>query len=76
MLYTAKGIGALFVPIGNLMMEATGTWSTVLYTVATMDPTAAFLAIVVLRPVLASRGDVREACSPRSRRRAARPSGA
>jgi len=51
-LYTAKGIGALFVPVGNLMMEATGTWSTVLYTVATMDLTAAFLAIVVLRPVL------------------------
>ncbi|MNY81389.1 hypothetical protein D3C86_2229340 [compost metagenome] len=41
-------------PIGNLMMEATGTWSTVLYTVACMDLTAAFLAVVVLRPVLAS----------------------
>ena len=51
-LYTAKGIGALFVPVGNLMMEATGTWSTVLYTVATMDLMAAFLAIAVLRPVL------------------------
>jgi len=51
-LYTAKGIGALFVPVGNLMMEATGTWSTVLYTVACMDLTAAFLAIVVLRPTL------------------------
>lgn len=53
-LYTAKGIGALFVPVGNLMMEATGTWSTVLYTVAAMDLTAAFLAIVLLRPVLAT----------------------
>ncbi|MFL6720059.1 MAG: oxalate/formate MFS antiporter [Burkholderiaceae bacterium] len=52
-LYTAKGIGALFVPLGNLMMEATGTWSTVLYTVAMMDLTAAFLAIMLLRPVLA-----------------------
>lgn len=51
-LYTAKGIGALFVPVGNLMMEATGTWSTVLYTVATMDLLAALLAISVLRPVL------------------------
>jgi len=51
-LYTAKGIGALFVPVGNLMMEATGTWSTVLYTVAIMDLTAALLAITVLRPVL------------------------
>jgi OFA family oxalate/formate antiporter-like MFS transporter len=53
-LYTAKGIGALFVPVGNLMMEATGTWSTVLYTVAAMDLTAALLAIVLLRPVLAT----------------------
>lgn len=53
-LYTAKGIGALFVPVGNLLMEATGTWSTVLYTVAAMDLLAAFLAIVALRPVLAA----------------------
>lgn len=53
-LYCAKGIGALFVPVGNLMMEATGTWSTVLYTVAAMDLFAAFLAITVLRPVLAA----------------------
>lgn len=53
-LYTAKGIGALFVPVGNLMMEATGTWSTVLYTVAAMDLTAALLAIMILRPVLAT----------------------
>ncbi|GGC12983.1 oxalate/formate MFS antiporter [Oxalicibacterium flavum] len=52
-LYCAKGIGALFVPIGNLMMEATGTWSTVLYTVACMDLTAAILAVVALRPILA-----------------------
>ncbi|RQO36981.1 oxalate/formate MFS antiporter [Herminiimonas sp. KBW02] len=51
-LYTAKGIGALFVPVGNLMMEATGTWSTVLYTVACMDLTAAVLAVVALRPTL------------------------
>ncbi len=53
-LYTAKGIGALLVPVGNLMMEATGTWSTVLFAVALMDPTAAGLAVVLLRPVLAS----------------------
>ncbi|GBD49089.1 oxalate/formate MFS antiporter [Methylopila sp. Yamaguchi] len=53
-LYCAKGIGALFVPVGNLLMEATGTWATVLYTVACMDLLAAFLAIVALRPVLAA----------------------
>jgi MFS transporter, OFA family, oxalate/formate antiporter len=35
------------------MMEATGTWSSVLYTVAALDLFAAFLAIVALRPMLA-----------------------
>jgi OFA family oxalate/formate antiporter-like MFS transporter len=35
-------------------MEATGTWATVLYTVAAMDLFAAFLAIVALRPILAA----------------------
>ncbi len=53
-LYCAKGLGALFVPIGNLLMEVTGTWSTVLYTVAAMDLFAALLAIVALRPMLAA----------------------
>ena len=53
-LYTAKGIGALFVPVGNLLMEATGTWSTVLYTVAAMDLFAAFLAVTLLPRTLAS----------------------
>ena len=53
-LYCAKGLGALFVPIGNLLMEATGTWSTVLYTVAAMDLFAAFLAVAVLPKVLAA----------------------
>ena len=52
-LYTAKGIGALLVPVGNLMMEASGTWTVVLFTVALMDLTAAGLAILLLRPVLA-----------------------
>jgi OFA family oxalate/formate antiporter-like MFS transporter len=41
------------VPLGNLLMEATGTWSTVLYTVAIMDLLSATCAIVVLRPMLA-----------------------
>ncbi|MET3789251.1 oxalate/formate antiporter [Methylobacterium radiotolerans] len=51
-LYCAKGFAALFVPVGNLIMQATGTWATVLYTVATMDLIAAILAIAVLRPML------------------------
>ena len=53
-LYMAKGVGALLVPVGNMMMEETGTWSTVLFAVATMDLIAVVLAIVLLRPVLAS----------------------
>ena len=53
-LYCAKGIGALFVPVGNLLMEATGTWSSVLYTVAAMDLFAAFLAITLLPRVLSA----------------------
>jgi OFA family oxalate/formate antiporter-like MFS transporter len=53
-LYMAKGIGALLVPVGNLLMEETGTWSTVLFAVAAMDLTAVVLAIVLLRRVLAS----------------------
>ena len=39
-------------PLGNVIMQATGTWATVLYTVAIMDLFAAFLAMAVLRPML------------------------
>ena len=52
LLYCAKGVAALLVPIANVLMEATGTWATVLYTVAAMDITAALLALFVLRPML------------------------
>lgn len=51
-LYCAKGIAALLVPIGNLITEATGTWATVLFTVAAMDIAAAVCALIVLKPVL------------------------
>jgi MFS transporter, OFA family, oxalate/formate antiporter len=50
-LYCSKGVASLLVPIGNLITEATGTWSTVLYTVAGMDILAALCA-VLLKPVL------------------------
>jgi MFS family permease len=52
-LYCAKGVAALLVPMGNLLMEATGTWATVLYVTATMDLTAAACALLVLKPMLA-----------------------
>ncbi|OYY11201.1 MAG: oxalate/formate MFS antiporter [Rhizobiales bacterium 35-68-8] len=52
-LYCAKGVAALLVPVANLIMEASGSWSTVLYIVAAMDLTAAFAALFVLKPMLA-----------------------
>jgi OFA family oxalate/formate antiporter-like MFS transporter len=51
LLYCAKGIAALVVPFGNLLMEATGNWSSVLYSMAALDVTAALAAILVLRPM-------------------------
>jgi oxalate/formate antiporter len=51
-LYCAKGIAALLVPFGNLLMEATGSWHSVLYTMSAMDATAALAAVLVLRPLL------------------------
>lgn len=51
-LYCAKGVAALMVPVANLVMEATGTWTTVLYTVATMDLLAATCALFLLKPLL------------------------
>jgi MFS transporter, OFA family, oxalate/formate antiporter len=51
-LYCAKGIAALLVPFANVIQEATGTWSTVLYIVAGMDIVAAISAVVLLKPML------------------------
>ena len=51
LLYCAKGIAALLVPFGNLLMEATGTWTSVLYTMAALDLGAALAAILILKPM-------------------------
>ena len=51
-LYCSKGVAALLVPIGNIITEATGTWTTILYTVAVMDILAALCALLLLKPVL------------------------
>jgi oxalate/formate antiporter len=51
LLYCAKGVAALLVPFGNVLMEATGTWTTVLYTMAALDLSAALTAILILRPM-------------------------
>ncbi|MGE3511649.1 MAG: oxalate/formate MFS antiporter, partial [Vicinamibacterales bacterium] len=51
-LYCAKGIAALLVPFGNVLMEATGTWQSVLYSMAVMDLLSALAALLVLRPLI------------------------
>ena len=51
LLYCAKGVAALLVPFGNLLMEATGTWTSVLYTMAALDISAALAAILILKPL-------------------------
>ncbi|MBP2232763.1 OFA family oxalate/formate antiporter-like MFS transporter [Azospirillum agricola] len=51
LLYTAKGTAALLVPLGNVMVAATGSWQTVFHTVAIVNALAAFLALFVLKPM-------------------------
>lgn len=70
-LYCAKGVAALLVPVANLIMEATGSWATVLYIVAAMDLTAAFCALFVLRPLLARHHRLNEEAAARATRQAA-----
>ncbi len=51
-LYCAKGIAALLVPFGNVLMEATGTWKSVLYSMSAMDLMSALAALLVLKPLI------------------------
>tara|TARA_R110002020_G_scaffold26514_13_gene85978 strand:+ start:2506 stop:3723 length:1218 start_codon:yes stop_codon:yes gene_type:complete len=63
-LYTAKGFAALLVPFGNILMEATGTWSTVFYSMSFLDACAAITAILVLRPLIRRHHQRNEAYRP------------
>jgi OFA family oxalate/formate antiporter-like MFS transporter len=65
MLYTAKGVAALLVPVGNLMVEATGSWQTVFYSVAIVNALAAFLALFVLKPLRARYVAAASSAAPR-----------
>jgi OFA family oxalate/formate antiporter-like MFS transporter len=53
LLYTAKGMAALLVPLGNLVHQATGSWRLVFALAVVFDLTAALLAWFVLRPLRA-----------------------
>jgi OFA family oxalate/formate antiporter-like MFS transporter len=55
MLYTAKGTAALLVPLSNLVSSA-GDWHSVLWIGAIANIVAAFLAILILRPMRTAHG--------------------
>jgi len=65
LLYTAKGVASLFVPLSSVLAAASGNWQVVFVTAAAMSLAAALLAWFVLRPMrrryLAAHGDVPEA---------------
>jgi MFS transporter, OFA family, oxalate/formate antiporter len=63
-LYCAKGIAALLVPYGNILKEATGSWTTVLYGVAAMDILAALTALIILKPALRAHMNRKPATAP------------
>jgi MFS transporter, OFA family, oxalate/formate antiporter len=52
MLYTAKGVAALLVPLANVLYDATGkNWSWVFIVAAVLNIVAALMAVLVLRPL-------------------------
>jgi len=53
LMYTAKGTASLLVPLGNVLMAATGSWHAVFMTAATMNIVAALLALFMLKPMRA-----------------------
>jgi OFA family oxalate/formate antiporter-like MFS transporter len=59
LLYTAKGTAALLVPFSSMLVSATGSWHAVFYVAATMNMTAALLALFVLKPMRAQMANLR-----------------
>jgi MFS transporter, OFA family, oxalate/formate antiporter len=51
LLYTAKGMAALVVPLANLLPAGPGSWKIVFMFAAALDLTAALLALFVLKPL-------------------------
>jgi OFA family oxalate/formate antiporter-like MFS transporter len=51
LLYTAKGMAALVIPLANLLPAGPGTWKLVFMIAAGLDVMAALLAIAVLKPL-------------------------
>jgi len=54
-MYTAKGVASLLVPLGNVLTHMTGGWHAVYAVGCGMNVVAALLGFFVLRPVIKSR---------------------
>jgi OFA family oxalate/formate antiporter-like MFS transporter len=54
-MYTAKGVASLLVPLGNVLTHMTGSWHAVYAVGCGMNVVAALLGFFVLRPVIKSR---------------------
>ena len=50
LLYTAKGVAALLVPLANVLNDATGSWTAVFAVASGFNVLAAILALTALRP--------------------------
>ena len=55
LMYTAKGVASLFVPLGNVLTHATGSWHAVYTVGCAMNVVAVLLGFFVLRPTINSR---------------------
>jgi len=53
LLYTAKGTAALLVPLTSVLSASRGGWNTVFLAASILNLTAAFMALLVLRPLRA-----------------------
>ncbi len=54
-MYTAKGVASLLVPLGNILTHLTGSWHAVYTVGCLMNVVAACLGFFVLRPVINAR---------------------
>ncbi|MBI3699119.1 MAG: oxalate/formate MFS antiporter [Afipia sp.] len=51
MLYTAKGVAALLIPIGSILVSQTGSWTAVFLVAASFNILASVLSLFVLKPM-------------------------
>ncbi len=51
LIFTAKGVASLLVPLGNVVAEYSGGWHTVFWLSCAMDVAAAFIILFVMKPM-------------------------